>query len=294
MIVRQANPKAQTVIEPDQAVRVLSEVIGRSIIVAWRENVDQLTEALRAEGLDPEVQRGSYTNEQTTFTRVTRVLINHREAWKRAARHQDYTLICEADFVPCTGLGSLPICWPLENALAWAYLYQGSPRILAAIGKRPFLRGHTAPLVAYVINAKVAEIFLRFYDHELSLYNTHEYFAFDAHLQWFAMWQGAEAYMPLRHYGEHGGLPNPEHSKLARLPRSGTHRADNLVAPLTFMPQYARGSKVRYIVERVRARAYGFGRLLMGRWIARTDVYDFSVSARFKMFMIGARRLLGV
>jgi hypothetical protein len=293
MMVQQPDAKARAVIESAHAERALSQVVGRSIIVAWRETVDQLAEALQAEGLKPEVQRASYTDEQATFTRVTRAFMNHREAWKRAARHVDYTLICEADFVPCAGFGSLPTCWPLENPLAWAYLYQGSPRILAAIGERPFLRAHTAPLVAYVINARVAEIFLRFYDHELSLYSPHEYFAFDAHLQWFAMWQGAEAYMPMRHYGEHGGLPNPEHSKLAGLPRSGMHRADNLVAPLRFLPQYARGSKVRYLIERIKARLYGLGRLLMGRWIAPTNVYDYSAGARFRMYLIGAGRLLG-
>lgn len=271
----------------------LAQVIGRSIILAWREDVDQLLNVLRVEGLNPQVQRVSYTAEESSFTRVTRALINHREAWKQAAGHPDYTLICEADFVPCVGFGSLLTCWPLENPLAWAYLYQGSPRILAVIGKRPFLRGHTAPLVAYVINAKVAEILLRFYDYELSHYDPHEYFAFDAHLQWFAMWQGAEAYMPLRHYGEHGGIPNPEHAGLGGLARSGTHRADNLVARLSFMPQYACGSKTRYVVERIKARLYGFSRLFIGRWIARTDVYDFSAAARARMYLIGARRLLG-
>ena len=53
------------------------------------------------------------------------------------------------------------------NPLAWGYLYQGSPRLLALIGSQPFLRGHTAPLVAYVINQGVAEIFLWYYEGEL-------------------------------------------------------------------------------------------------------------------------------
>jgi hypothetical protein len=271
----------------------LSHVVGRSIILAWREDVDQLSTALKDEGLRPEIQRAAYTDEQAIFARNTRTFMNHCEAWKRAACYQDYSLVCESDFVPCAGLGSLPTFWPLENRLAWAYLYQGSPRILAAIGDRPFLRGHAAPLVAYVINATVANILIRFYDYELSKYDPREYFTFDSHLQWFAMGQGAEAYMPLRHYGEHGGLPNPEHGKVGRLPRAGAHRADNLVAPLKFLPSYAHGSRARYLLERSRARIYGLARLLSGRWVVRTNVYDFSLAARFRMYLIGARRLIG-
>lgn len=271
----------------------LAQVVGRSIILAWREDVQQLFAALEDEALRPEIQRAAYTDEQAMFARNTRTFMNHRAAWKRAADYQDYTLICESDFVPCADLGNLPTFWPLENQFAWAYLYQGSPRILAALGDRPFLRGHTAPLVAYVINATVAKILLRFYDFELSKYDPREYFTFDSHLQWFAMGQGAEAYMPLRHYGEHGGLPNPEHGKLGGLSRSGVHRADNLIAPLKFLPSYAHGSRAMYLLERSRGRLYGIARLLSGRWIQRTDVYDFSLPTRFKMYLIGAKRLIG-
>jgi hypothetical protein len=272
----------------------MAGVVGRSIILTWCEEVDQLSKALKEEGLNPQVQRATYTNEQATFARNTRTFMNHAEAWKRATKHNDYTLICESDFIPCLGLGSFPAFWPLENKLAWAYLYQGSPRILAVLGERRYLRGHAAPLVAYVINSTVAEILIRFYDYELSVYDPHDYFAFDAHLRWFAMGQGAEAYIPLRHYGEHGGPPNPEHGKLGILPRAGTHRADNLAAPLHFLPQYARGSRVRYAVERTKARLFGIARLLSGRWISETNVYDFSPAARRKMNLIGAKRLLGM
>lgn len=271
----------------------MAQVVGRSIILAWREEVGQLQVALSDEGLRPEVQRASYTGEQMTFARNTRTFIAHRDAWKRAAQCDDYTLICESDFVPCAGLGALPTFWPLHNDLAWGYLYQGSPRLLACIGDRPFLRGHTSPLVAYVVNAKVAQILIRFYDVELEQYDPREYFTFDSHLQWFAMGQGAEAYIPMRHYGEHGGLPNPEHAKRGGLPRAGVHRADNLAAPLRFLPQYARGSRIRYAAERIKARIYGWGRLLCGRWIVPTNVYEISAATRVRMNLIGAKRLLG-
>jgi hypothetical protein len=270
----------------------LAQVVGRSIILAWREDVGQLSDALTEEGLHPEVQRASYTDEQLTFARATRLFLNHRDAWIRAAESNDYTLICESDFVPCVGLGSLRTFWPLENQLAWGYLYQGSPRILAAVGDRPYLRGHNATAVAYVINAAVAQILLRFYDCEMAQYDPHDYFAWDAHLQWFAMGRGAEAYIPLRHYGEHGGFPNPEHAKFGA---TGVvvHRADNLAAPLKFLPQYACGSRVRYFIVRTIAHLLGWARLLAGRWIIPTNVYDLSSTSRLKLYGIGIRRRIG-
>jgi hypothetical protein len=86
---------------------------------------------------------------------------------ERAATHDGYTLICEADFVPCLRMGSLPVFWPLRDLLAWGYLYQGSPRLLALIRTEDgcFLRGHCAPLVCYVINAPVARLFLEFFSY---------------------------------------------------------------------------------------------------------------------------------
>ena len=148
--------------------RMLREVVGRSFILTYKEQPDQLEAALREEGLRPEILRASYTPDEMQYSRNTRAFMNHCEAWKRAAESSDYTLICESDFVPCVDLGSLPTFWPLQNPLAWGYLYQGSPRLLALIGDEPFLRGHTAPLVSYVINGSVAEILMRFYEREFN------------------------------------------------------------------------------------------------------------------------------
>lgn len=272
----------------------LREVIGRSLILTYKEEPKKLEAALRAEGLRPEMVRASYTPEQMQYSRNTRTFINHCQAWKRAAEARDYTLICESDFVPCVGLGSMATFWPLQNPLAWGYLYQGSPRLLALIGKEPFLRGHTAPLVSYVINAAVAEILIQFYHRELTLFNPTDYWNFDARLQWFVMGQGAEAYIPLRHYGEHGGLPNPEHARLGSLSRAGVHRADNLAAQLQFLPDYAEGSHAKFFIERCKGRALGWARLLTGRWVSRTNVYEISSMMMARMYLIGAKRLVSL
>lgn len=272
----------------------LRAVIERSFILAYKENPHQLETALRDEGLRPEIIRASYTPEQMRYSSTTRVFLSHHEAWKRAAACTGYTLICEADFVPCVDLGSLPTFWPLQNHLAWGYLYQGSPRLLALVGQEPFLRGHTAPLVAYVINKPVAEILIRFYHDQSSRYDPTKYLAFDLHLQWFAMGQGAEAYIPFRHYGEHGGLPNPDHARLASLPRAGVHRADNLAKPLQFLPIYAEDNYLKFWIERSKNRAMGLARLLSGRWIVKTNVYMLSPMTKIRMFLVGARRLSGL
>ena len=70
-------------------------------------------------------------------------------AWKMASERNGYTLICESDFVPCVGIGSFPIFWPLQDELAYGYLYQGSPRLLAVIGIKFFASAHYASRCIY-------------------------------------------------------------------------------------------------------------------------------------------------
>jgi hypothetical protein len=269
----------------------LRQAISRSLIVCFREDVGQLEATLASAELQPQVLRASYTASELRYPAATRTLLNHHRAWQIAAEAPDYTLICEADFVPCRGLGDLPVFWPTANPMAWGYLYQGSPRLLAIIGPERYLRGHCAPLVAYVVNSHVAQRMLRFFDREIEEYGTDTYFTWDAHLQWWVMGQGAEAYIPTKHYGEHGGLPNPEHGKSGLVTRAGRHRADNLAGPLAFQPQYAGSSSLSYRKERVVARALGWGRLFTGRWIVDTDAYPRSLKSTARMYWIGLRRL---
>jgi hypothetical protein len=266
-------------------------VIGRSYVLSYRENVDPLLRALETEELNPTVLRAEYSELEATYARQVRTFLAHHSAWRRARAHPDYTLICEADFVPCAGIGAMPTFWPLEDPKAWGYLYQGSPRLLALLGAQPFLRGHCAPLVAYVVNAEVADVLCRFFDYEMSRNDPTNYIPFDSHLQWWAMGRGCSAYIPLKHYGEHGGVPNPEHKKQG-VPRAGRHRADNLATGLHFLPQYSLDSRLRYLAVRAHSRLLGILRLFTNKWIRETNVYHNDFAARVRMFMIGARRLL--
>ena len=270
----------------------LRDVVTKSIIVCYKEDVVDLHRHLSASGLAPMTLRGTYSEQELKLPATTRTFMNHRDAWRIAAETPGYTVICEADFVPCRDLATLPVFWPLDNPLAWGYLYQGSPRLLAIVEPGAHLRGHCAPLVGYIINQTIAGILLQFYEYERAKHGLDSYSMFDAHLQWWAMGLGAEAYIPPRHYGEHGGLPNPEHAKHALLSRAGRHRADNLAGPLAFLPQYAKGSRVRYMRERIKYRSMGWGRLLTGRWIVDTNVYSRDRTKTIRMLNVGFKRLL--
>lgn len=268
----------------------LKELVKRSYVLSYREDVQQLEDALLKEGLTPIVLRQQPSQCELTYARATRCFLNHRHAWELAANSDGYTLICESDFVPCVGIGEFESFWPLDDELAWGYLYQGSPRLLALIGKPPFLRGHCAPTVAYLVSPQVAAVFCDFFEYESSRYEPTNYYTFEAHLQWWTMGRGARAFIPLKHYGEHGGLPNPEHEGYGHS-RAGTHRADNLAAPLYFLPPYSKGSWLRYFSTRLASRALGFARLFTGRWIVTTNVYTLDWMAKLRMFLIGLRRL---
>lgn len=270
--------------------RPLRELIGRTIVVAHNERVDDLERSLVHEGLPCEVQRRAYTDEEQTFPASSRCFLNHRDAWKKASQLDGYTLICEADFVPCIGMGDFPSFWPLNDPLAYGYLYQGSPRIIALTPQRQ-LRAHCSPLVAYVINASVAALLLRFADDHVLRHPLREYSTFDSHVQWWLMGEGASAYMPMKHYGEHGGFPNREHQLMGGLAAAGVHRADNLMGPLHFLPPYARGSWLRYAWQRWLARAKGLGRLATGRWIVHAGEV---AGSRAALYWVGIRRLAAV
>lgn len=271
--------------------RPLNELVRRSYILAHTEDVGPLFNALAEEKLNPEILRASYSEAELTYPRAIRTFLSHRAAWQRATEQEGYTLICEADYVPCRGVGSLPSFWPLSDPMGWGYLYAGSPRLLALVGESKYLRAHCSPLVSYVLNAAIARILLDFFRAEIDRHGTQAYFPFDAHLQWFVMGERGHAFIPMRNYGEHGGFPNPEHAVFGAS-RAGEHRADNLAAPLYFLPQYSRGSMFRYLTVRAHGRLLGIGRLLANRWVFNTNAYHNGLLDKLEMQVVGVKRLL--
>jgi hypothetical protein len=124
-------------------------------------------------------------------------------------------------------------------------------------------------MVALLIPPKVAELLLVFCREELQRNPRGLYSPFDSQVGYWLKDRGVQSYIPYRHYGEHGGVGNPEHAR-AGLGRA--HRADVLQGRLAFTPLYAAGSALRYWRTRMRARLWGALRLLGGRFLAWHDL----------------------
>lgn len=137
-----------------------------------------------------------------------------------------------------------------------------------------------------VIPPSVAAMLAQFFDEETATNPTGVYTPFDSKLGYWLKDRGVESYIPDRHYGEHGGIPNPEHAK-AGLGRP--HQADALQGRLVFLPLYTRGSVLRLWKTRSRARVWGWARFLAGRFV---DWHDFVRSDRLPMVRFTFGRLL--
>lgn len=288
---------------PASAFPAVGQLAPRAIILAYRENTDALEAALRAEGFEVAVQRAVYTAEELTYSRTIRCLLNHRDAWQKAARSDACTLIVESDFVPCRGLATLPA--PFDPArhgpLAWAFLYAGGPRIIWA-REDGALEGHACCSVAMLVSPAAAAVLLRFVAHTTTGHDLTVHSLWDTRFQWWAMGEGARCFLPYRHYGEHGGIANPEHidsrvgwtrhvPALARSELFNNHHAECLAGPLRFLPPYARGSRTRFLAQRLVARLIGWARLMLGRVAAPAAELD--AAARRRIRWIAFRRLLG-
>ncbi|MFI5357304.1 MAG: hypothetical protein ACHQ4G_08215 [Opitutales bacterium] len=272
-----------------------------AIILAYREDTSQLEQTLKAEGFSVIFQRATYTEEELTYSRTIRCLLNHREAWKWASTRTACTLVVESDFVPCTGLGSLPAPFdPIRHGpLAWGFLYSGGPRILRAHDDGA-LEGHASCPVALVVSPQSAALLARYAEHEIAHCDPREHSLWDTHFQWWVMGRQARCFLPLRQYGEHGGAANPEHA-LGRIGWTAgvpylrdsdlfnNHRAECLVGPLHFLPPYARGSRTRFRVQRLIARLVGWGRLLSGR--VAMPVRELTLRERWRVRLIALYRL---
>lgn len=236
------------------------------LIVAHHEQTDELRDAFATEGLEATEVRGPYTPRQLQYSRVMQCLVNHANAWKLAASRALPTIVVEGDFVPVRGFGSMPMP-PLECADGLVYLYACGPQFwdLAAPG---WARGHAGGMQALLVTPAIANVLLRFFEMEIAEAKRAEYRPWDTYLGFWLNERSIECFIPYRHYGEHGGMPNPEHAA-AGLPRP--HRADALAGPLLFRPTYASSVGSGYWRVRAAARCWGVVRLFAGRSLAWRD-----------------------
>lgn len=246
----------------------LKDYCSDAYVISYKENTSQLEDALLREGFAPVRVQTDYSPRQLGFSAAYRCLINHANAWHLAKNSNRPVAIFEADFVPVRGLGSLPIPCPedqLDNALI--YLYACGPQFWD-LSRSNVSRGHAGGMVAYVVSPRVAALLLVFYDEQVRANPQGAYSTWDAGIGYWLKSRNVQSYLPKRHYGEHGGLWNCEHSRIGlRRP----HRAGVMQGRLAFLPAYAHGSHARYFLIRFQSYVYGLCRLLSGRLIAPHD-----------------------
>ena len=247
------------------------DVIGDSLIVAYREPTQALEASLRQAGCQVQVLRQVHQPEYRSYSRSFLCLLNHQQAWRRAAASDRPTLIVEADFVPVRQFGDLPVPFdPKDNRFGIAWLYTCAPQVYRVSGGYGI--GYSTAMVAYIVSPDCARALIELADAVAIEPGPKEYSPWDSGIDYFLRDRKFHNYVPFRNYGEHGGIPNPEHSRYQTYKLSRTHRADILYGALAFSPLYAadetgRTRWIAYLKERSYGRIKGLGRLLLGKYL---------------------------
>lgn len=252
----------------------LVDCIDQTLVIAYKEPTEQLTSVLQQIGCDCTVLRQVHQPGYETYSPSFLCLLNHRSAWELALRSQQPTLIVEADFVPVKNFAQLPPPFdPDDDALGIAWLYTCAAQIYnvskyVSNNTDAWAQGYSTSMVAYVVNAKSAQLLIQLAAQIEKDPGPRQYSAWDSGIEYYLRDLGLHNYVPFRNYGEHGGLPNPEHGR-NRL--SKVHRADVLYGKLAFAPMYAseQGKLSRWMWLKVRAyaRVKGLGRLLLLKYL---------------------------
>ncbi|MGC1306027.1 MAG: LPS biosynthesis glycosyltransferase [Phormidesmis sp.] len=256
--------------------QTLVDCIDQTFIIAYKEATEQLTDALTAAGCNCTVLRQVHQPGYETYSPSFLCLLNHRSAWELALRATKPTLIVEADFVPVKNFAALPPPFnPDDSAMGIAWLYTCAAQIynVSTTQSGTFAQGYSTSMVAYVITPNSARLLIDLAAQVEKDPGPRAYSVWDSGIEYYLRDRHLHNYVPFRNYGEHGGLPNPEHkqNKLSK-----AHRADVLYGALAFAPMYAcaSGSVNRglWVKERVYGRIKGLGRLLLLKYLRREVV----------------------
>lgn len=233
-------------------------------IARYLEDVSALQVALESEGFKVDATPMQYTETEEALTGQAKCLLTHRRLWQRCAERSGYSIVAEADFVPVSGFGRLPL--PFDPGLhpsAFAWLYAASPTLYRGDADSGII-GDSSGTVCYLLDSQGAKALLDLFDTELR-HTLHVYTTWDGMIgPYLRRERGIPTFVPFRQAGEHGGLPNPEHKRFRRMP---PHRADVLYGRLAFLPSYAQGSSILSAAVRARAKLKGLGRLVVGRTV---------------------------
>lgn len=249
----------------------LVDHIGQTFVIAYKEPTEQLTAALTLAGFDCSVLRQVHQSGYETYSPSFLCLLNHRSAWELALRSQKPTLIVEADFVPVKTLATLPPPFdPADGDLGIAWLYTCAAQVYSVcdLPSGQYAQGYSTSMVAYVVTAKGARSLIDLAAQVEKDPGPRAYSPWDSGIEYYLRDRALHNYVPFRNYGEHGGVPNPEHGKNKL---SKAHRADVLYGSLAFAPMYATATGWVNYGQWLKGRAYGrmkgLARLLLLKYL---------------------------
>lgn len=253
---------------PIKEAACLASYVGQTFIIAYKELTEPLEKALHNEGLSYEMLRQEPRQENIKYSPSYLCLMNHRRAWEKTLQQNTPSLIVEADFVPVIGMGQLPLPFnPQAQNVGIAWLYTCAPQVYSVSGEG-YASGYSASTVAYLVTPPGAKALIELSEQIRAQYGETHYSSWDSEVDRFLRECQLKNFIPFRNYGEHGGLPNPEHRERGLSP---SHRADILYNSLAFMPIYAlaegQEDRLKFFRVRLLARLKGIGRLVTGRYL---------------------------
>ena len=252
-----------------QDVPCLKDLVTRAYIVKYREDTTELEESLKNAGFECFLIKKDYSDEELKFSSISRGLITHAKAWTRIVEDDKPALVVEADFVPCLGIEKFPLPHHRPDDV-WCWLYTGTS-VAYELEEGKFMRGHAASPVATLIYPKLARLLIKFSLLEISTKNPQEYLPWDSYVDYYIRGFGWKVYLAYRSYGEHGGKPDPAHKNFGL---RKTHRADCLYSELAFLPSYAEGSTVSFVLERIIAKLKAVAKIVALRRIDKNSFYS--------------------
>ena len=268
--------------------RRLRDATSKAIIVAYQEDVGQLHQFLEGEGFSVHLIRKHYSDAEMSYPAQNRCLLSHRDAWKIAKDLPDWTIVIEADFVPCLGFGLFPLPFSeSEPSPKVGWLYSVGPVVYHEDDSDGFY-GHNAGTVAYVLNSASAQCWLQVFDEWIKERSLDAYEQFEVIMPIQLRHQyGVRLYIADKSYGEHGGLANPEHTWRGH---RAWHQADSLKAPLAYLPTYAQGNQLKYLLIRLRSRLRYAYKFLRGKYFDSWNTYHSLQPPRLRKLCFAFRR----
>ncbi|AFZ02765.1 hypothetical protein [Calothrix sp. PCC 6303] len=264
----------------------LAKNISKVLIIACKEQTQQLEAVFTQEGFECQVLRQEFKPEYENFSRSYLCLMNHTRAWEIADKETKPTMIIEADFVPVMGIGKLPLPFnPKQTNVGISWLYTCASQVYS-VSDEGYAEGFSTAAVAYIVTPQAAKNLQELAVGITEKYGATNYSTWDSTIDTFLRDRKFKNYIPWRNYGEHGGAPNPEHkqNKLGNV-----HRADVLYGKLAFMPIYANSQKSQTMTlffVRLQARLKGIARVLSGRFLRPQVIQGSSVPTRLMSFAL--------